>query len=189
MDALSNCNSRTEFSIEISVVEADGSDGPTLVLESTRINGVDAGWIASGYEKQFEDCNNAIDCLRSRLSALPGVQRFMASHSTLVADSNHGAIVGDVLDERVRALISRQLEGKKLNKDEVERMKQDANKRAYNASSKVTTQESRLTKARAQVKKCREKLKEQVDARNPDHETKIDKARRDLFFSISDAVF
>jgi len=110
MDPLTLANCRSEFTYVIRIKERDGTDGPTIILDATRINGIDAAWIASGFTDQFYECKKAAQCLRSRLHRLPHVGRYMAGHDTLVSDTNNGVIVATDLDDTKRALLGRELE-------------------------------------------------------------------------------
>jgi hypothetical protein len=110
MDPLTLANCRSEFTYVITIKEHDGTDGPTIILDPTRINGIDAAWIASGFTEQFYECKKAAQCLRSRLHRLPHVGRYMAGHDTLVSDTNNGVVVATDLDDAKRALLGRELE-------------------------------------------------------------------------------
>eukprot|EP00966_Prymnesium_polylepis_P226503 5239452-Prymnesium_polylepis.1 len=98
MDPLTLSNTRTQFFFEIVIREKNGDDGPKICLESTRMNGVDAGWIEAGFDNVMKDCVAATNCLESRLMAMPGVSRWMRTHTTLVVDANNGRIIGNEHD-------------------------------------------------------------------------------------------
>ena len=105
MDPLTLANCRSEITYVVKIKEHDGTDGPTIILDATRINGIDAAWIASGFTEQFYECKKAAQCLRSRLHRLPHVGRYMAGHDTIVSDTNNGVIVATDLDDTKRALL------------------------------------------------------------------------------------
>lgn len=107
-DPRSNCNTRTEFAYLIEIVDTDGSDGPRILIESTRMNGVDAGWISCQHDKKLDDCRRAADYLEVKLNSMPGVAHWVRGHSTLVADTNNGVIIGDSFDMNLNALLGRE---------------------------------------------------------------------------------
>ncbi len=109
MDPLTLSNTRTQFAFTIKIVESDGRPGPTINIESTRLNGIDAGWVSAGYDNLVNVIRQEVDCLEFKLMSLPGVTSWMRSHSTLVADSNNGSIVGDKFDMQVNQAIDREL--------------------------------------------------------------------------------
>ena len=110
MDPLTLSNTRTQFSFTIKIVESDGRPGPTINLEATRMNGIDAGWVSAGYEDLINTIRQEVDCLEFKLRSMTSVTSWMRRHSTLVADSNNGAIVGDEFDMQLNQEIDREVE-------------------------------------------------------------------------------
>lgn len=106
-DPLTNCNTRTEFAYIVSIEEEDGVPGPRVLIESTRMNGIDAGWISAQYDRKLDQCRAAASYLELKLMSMPGVGHWVRGHSTLVADTNNGTIVGDRFDMNVNALLGR----------------------------------------------------------------------------------
>lgn len=92
---LALANSRTEFSYTVRIQESDGTPGPVIVLDATRINGLDAGWIAAGYEEQFAECRRSLDCLRSKLATLPSVRMHIISQIKSLVNMSEPADLDD----------------------------------------------------------------------------------------------
>ena len=170
MHPLTLANSRTEFSYVIRIQESDGTPGPVIVLDSTRINGLDAGWIAAGYEEQFAECRRSVDCLRSRLARLPSVSRYMATHGSFVSDSNAGAIVSDDLDDQARLLLGREVDdggGVALSRRELKRRLGKLKASLGRAENKQRRKSNYIGKLRNAVRSLKDRLSIEQDRRVP----------------------
>ena len=191
MHPLTLANSRTEFSYTVRIQERDGTPGPVIVIDPTRINGLDAGWVAAGYEEQFVECRRAVDCLRSRLQRLPSVSRHMQTHGTFVSDTNNGVVVSDSLDEQARLLLGRKIDdagGVATNKqelrDRLKRVTASMNKAAQkqqrtanyvsklraavsSLKSQLSAEQSREVPNPAQVARAQERLRREENRANP----------------------
>tara|TARA_B110001452_G_scaffold242619_1_gene225524 strand:- start:9192 stop:13925 length:4734 start_codon:yes stop_codon:yes gene_type:complete len=173
LHGLSLANCRTEFSYVINIVESDGSKGPTIVIDPTRINGLDAGWLAAGYNEQFRECRRAVNCLRSRLSRLPGISRYMAAHGTLVSDSNHGVMVSEDLTDTQRLLLGRELDdadGVSIDQTELRKRLDRANSTKTKAENRQSRHNNYVARQRLRIQQTQRILQRQEARRNPNVE-------------------
>ncbi len=153
MDPLTISNTRTQFSFVISILEKDGTKGPVIMIEATRMNGVDAGWISAGMDAVMDECRKETDCLELKLMAMPGVARWMRGHSTLVADTNNGQIIGDRFDFTVNQKLGVEFDDSPDGTSE----KQVKNA-VKNAKKKQDTAETELERATSNLVTKRSKL-------------------------------
>lgn len=149
MDPLTLSNTRTQFSFTITIEESDGTPGPTITLEATRLNGIDAGWVSAGYDDLINTIRQEVDCLEFKLMSLPGVTSWMRSHSTLVADSNNGSIVGDKFDMQINQAIDRELgdTGVANTPAKVRQVAERERKRSQKTAKDLETSRKALAKA------------------------------------------
>lgn len=186
MDPLSVSNTRTQFSFEIVIEEQDGTYGPTIHIDATRMNGVDAGWISSGYDKLFQRCRDTATWLEVKLMTLPGVGHWFRGHSTLVADTNNGVIVGDAFDMDLNATLGREL-GDRGPENTAEKVKKSAEREA--AKEKIATNrrkasEKKLLDLNKQVKK----YKADLQKAESNYNEKLQKNERETSKKISDKI-
>lgn len=151
MDPVTHCNTRAEFSFVISITNADGSSGPRIVVNPTRVNGIDAGWISAGYERQFHECNQAVQCLRTRLTALPTAST--SAGSTLVSDASEDRVLATKLTEQQRAYIDREIEDADGFTTDAAKLK----RRAEKASKDADKSQKALQAARKRLSRLRER--------------------------------
>lgn len=96
MSAAQLSSTRVHFSFVIRIVEQDKSvPAPTIRIDATHINGMDAGYVAAGVDSHIDDAVQACDCLVQALSTL-SVKQFLRK-SENVEDSDL-----KVVDELVR---------------------------------------------------------------------------------------
>jgi hypothetical protein len=170
MHPLTLANSRTEFSYVVRIQESDGTPGPVIVLDATRINGLDAGWIAAGYEEQFAECRRSVDCLRSRLARLPSVSRYMASHGAFVSDGKAGVIVSEDLDDEARLLLGREVDdggGVALSKIELDRRLKKLKDSLGQAENKQRQKSNYIGRLRNAVRSLKDRLAIEQDRKVP----------------------
>ncbi len=185
MDPLTLSNTRTQFSFTIKIVESDGQPGPTINLEATRMNGIDAGWVSAGYDDLINTIRQEVDCLEFKLMSMTSVTSWMRRHSTLVADSNNGAIVGDKFDMQVNQAIDRELGdlASASTPEKIEAAAKREKKRSEKASKQLEASRKALAKANKNVatvksdqRKWDEKYNEKV--RNINNAANLNAARR-----------
>lgn len=168
MDPLTLANCRTEFSYVIKIKEHDGTYGPTIILDATRINGIDAAWISSGFSEQLYECKKAAQCLRSQLHRLPRVGKYMSGHDTLVSDTNNGLLVASDLSDTQRALLGANLD---QFPDTLLSDKRALRKRTEALQSKLSTAEKRRNKHLEKINSIRKRIDE-VNKRLAEEERK-----------------
>jgi hypothetical protein len=194
MDPLTLSNTRTQFSFTIKIVESDGRPGPTINLEATRMNGIDAGWVSAGYEDLITTIRQEVDCLEFKLMSMTSVTSWMSRHSTLVADSNNGAIVGDEFDMQVNQVIDRELGDRTAasTPQKIAQVTERENKRSEKVEKELEASRQALAKANKNVatgksdqRKLNEKYNEKVQGINNDpnlnaarRQSKLDATRK-----------
>ena len=182
-DTCSNCNTRTEFAYMIEIVDTDRTAGPRILIESTRANGVDAGWIACQYDKKLEDCRKAADYLEVKLNSMPGVAHWIRGHSTLVADTNNGVIIGDSFDMNLNALLGREYfdtSGPVDTEEKIKKAVKQEKAKETLATKKKNRDTENLSRKNGRVTKIEEDLDKAVRGYNKDLSSNELKAEEDI---------
>lgn len=161
LDPLSLSNTRTQFFFQISIKEKDGTPGPLFKIASTRLNGIDAGWISVGHDEALYECREAVDCLELKLTTLPGASRWMRGHSTLVADSNNGQIIGDEFDTTYNQMLgaSADDEPKGNSRKRYQAALKQATAKSKTADKTLEEAQANLAKLRSDRSKTEEDMK------------------------------
>jgi hypothetical protein len=175
MDPLTLSNSRTEFSYRIKIVERDGRAGPTIYIAAPRMNGIDAGWVAAGHDEHLRRAMDAAACLRQRLTALEpaemSIHAWIANHSTLVKDTNNGAIAGDRYD---KATIARMAAADPLLSDAGD---PDAD-RQYKKAKSILQSDKQLAAAQRAMEAQRKGLSDRREAVDKQKKRRRDAAKK-----------
>jgi hypothetical protein len=92
---------RTELFYIVRIQEMDGTQGPEIVLRSTLINGLDAGWIASGFDEKFAACKTALQCFLNQDTKGPRLEDESTKNtlfeSVFDIDKSYRFIMNDIL--------------------------------------------------------------------------------------------
>jgi hypothetical protein len=183
MNAVSICNTRTQFGFDVEIAEQDGSAGRSFSLEATRINGIDAGWVAAGHDATLDQARVAAAWLEANLTALPGVGNWIRGHSTLVADTNNGQLVGDRFDAGLNGLVGKSEMSKEDRQAAGEARGKIAEERENAMEERFKREEEMLKTARTRVKKLQEdleKLDEPLDDESIEKDNKFKAANREV---------
>lgn len=159
MDGLTLSNSRTEFTYTIRITERDGTAGPVVHIAAPRMNAIDAGWLAAGYDEDVHRLEEATDCLEMRLRGLTQVIPWMKNHSTLVADTNNGSTVGDVYDKLLGERM-RSAEDPLLEQSQMAQAIVDADKKTRLRKNVVDIKTKLLATKNSLLQKLKDSIKE-----------------------------